>query len=132
MERTAKQKAALRKAQLASARKRRGTGVKRQYGRDRNGRKSKAPIQAAVRKRKKFGGTVASKNRKIDRKIARVESRTKRKVSRHAKTVNNNAYTHSTEGGVYLNARGAKAYKKGVKAHNRGVRKVNRLKRRKR
>lgn len=55
--RTAKQKAALRKAQLASARKRKGRGKKR-------GRLRKAAKVAAVATVAAGGGYVAYKNRK--------------------------------------------------------------------
>lgn len=159
MARTARQMAALKKAQAASARKRRGTGRRKpQYGVGRDGRTkltkaqiaaknnpnsrnrskrtaAKTALKAATPRPKNFrlkSKSPAKRNARIDRKIKKVESKRVKKVTRYANRAEANSFTHSTQGGVYLNGRGLKAFKKGVKVNNKAARKKNKLKAKKR
>lgn len=135
MARTARQMAALKRAQAASARKRRGTGKGRprpQYGVGRDGKTKLTKAQIGKRPASRTSGRTVRKNARIDKKIGRTKSKAQRKIGKHAATVQGNLYTHSTQGGVYLNGRGVKAYKKGVKVNAKAQKRIGKLKKKKR
>ena len=140
---TPARRAALRKAQLASAQKRRGrrralivggaaasglafhhaTGVG--VGR--------APIVTAAA----AGGaayfatrnrSVAAHNRRINAKINKVEKRRVKRVTKHADIVQKNLYTHSVHGGTYANRRGVVAYNKATRINSKAAARKAKLK----
>lgn len=100
---TPARRAALKRAQIASARKRRGTGRP----------KAKPTKRGATR---------------IDRKISRVQTRGKKRATRQGKKVINNIYTNADRSEIYTNRKGVKAYQKGVKINAKTDAKVAKLK----
>lgn len=97
MARTAKQRAALRKAQLASARKRR-RGIKPKYGYDRNGRKSNAPLKSAAKKRAAARIIKSDQNRRA--RLHAIQSGKKPPKRTNAQKIRSGAATGATYGGM--------------------------------
>jgi hypothetical protein len=136
---TPARRAALRKAQLASAAKRRGRRRKAiiasaaaggfAFHHATGAGITRSPLVTAAA----FGAGAAlatrdynpkrrrmAYNARVDRKLIKSKAKTRKAVTKQANIVQSNTYQNAA-GEMFINARGAKAYNRGVRAHNRGV-----------
>lgn len=125
---TPARRAALRKAQLASAAKRRR----------RSGNSASKSVRRAARQRSQYAKSSLEvaranhrrrRNKRIDKKINKVQAKAKKKIIKQGKHFQ--LYTNTQTGGVYTTARGVKAYQKSVQIHRKSIKKINKLNKKK-